>query len=59
MDLVKCKNCGKEVSAKTNICPNCGANPRQNLPIKKRIGIWLIYINVVLMFGLIVYNFRH
>lgn len=24
MALIKCKNCGKEISSKANSCPNCG-----------------------------------
>ncbi len=32
MALIKCNECGKEISDKANICPNCG------IRLKKRIG---------------------
>ncbi|MCY1292229.1 hypothetical protein D9M69_355740 [compost metagenome] len=47
MALVKCKECGNQVSTKANSCPACGAK------IKKRVGVigWLFVIFFVLPFA--------
>lgn len=37
MALIKCSECGKEVSDKANSCPNCGA-PIKEDEIKKEIN---------------------
>lgn len=34
MALIKCKECGKELSDKAKICPNCGYRERK--PITKK-----------------------
>ena len=47
MSLVKCKECGKEVSNKAKTCPNCGAKA----PKKTSLFTWLVLIFI----GLIVY----
>ena len=31
MALIKCKECGKEVSTKAKSCPNCGAKVKKNI----------------------------
>ena len=31
MALVKCHECGREVSTEAAACPNCGAKPRQSV----------------------------
>ena len=36
MALIKCSECGKEVSDKANACPNCGA-PIKEDEIKKEV----------------------
>lgn len=43
MALVKCKECGKEISKKATSCPNCGAKPRRTSAFT-----WLIAVLVVL-----------
>ena len=51
MALIKCKECGEEISKKAEQCPKCGA------PGKKKIGFfkWLFIIFVVLVIiGIIV-----
>ena len=37
MALIKCSECGKEISSKAKACPNCGnpINDESNLPKKK------------------------
>jgi|GEM_PF-2598616 len=42
MSIIKCKECGKEISSKAKICPNCGA------PFKKKSGCLIITIILVL-----------
>lgn len=45
MALVKCKECGEDVSHKENNCPNCGATPLH----KSSTYIWMIIILVILV----------
>lgn len=48
MALIKCKECGNEVSTKADKCPNCGA------PVKpKQIGCFASLIIIFLVIGLI------
>ena len=46
MALVKCPECGKEISSKATACPNCGARPRK--PFYKRWWFRIISALVVL-----------
>ena len=39
MALIKCKECGKDVSSEAKQCPNCGA------PIKKSRGCGIVFIS--------------
>jgi len=41
MALLKCKECGKEVSDKAEKCPNCGS------PVPKKLGIISIFIRLI------------
>ena len=47
MALVKCKECGQEVSQKASSCPKCGA------PIKKKTSFFTWIVAIVLGFWLI------
>lgn len=47
MALIKCRECGKKISDKTNICPNCGY---KNKSVSKLIIIILSVIIVILLF---------
>ncbi len=45
MGMVKCKECGTEISSKAKACPQCGADPRswwgrRNIVSKLVIGFW-------------------
>ena len=44
--LIKCKSCGREISANVKECPACGAKNKK--PIYKRIWFWIIAIIVIL-----------
>lgn len=43
MALVKCKECGAEVSTKATSCPKCGAKP----PKKTSIITWMVLLFIV------------
>jgi hypothetical protein len=49
MALVKCKECGEQVSTEATTCPKCGAKA----PKKKSLLTWIILIFIVL----VVYNY--
>lgn len=42
MAMVKCKECGKEVSDQAKSCPSCGAKPPKKLSIGKLLFVALI-----------------
>ncbi|MCC2607336.1 zinc ribbon domain-containing protein [Planctobacterium marinum] len=46
MALLKCKECGKDVSSKAKSCPNCGAKP----PKQTSFLTWLVTILIVIGF---------
>ena len=61
MALIKCSECGKEVSDKAKTCPNCG-NPTQNkkFDVDKEMSAlkkFLIFIIVLMAIGLIAFVF--
>lgn len=60
MALIKCSECGKEVSDKAATCPNCGnpivANPTEANPItiqqtRKKWKFWLAVAVVIIIGG--------
>ena len=53
MALIKCKNCGKEISKKASICPNCGIKVHPVKDIVKMVIVVLV-VNFTLVFGLFV-----
>lgn len=48
MALVSCKECGKEISAKAEVCPNCGAKPAA----KTSRLTWMVGAMMALLFGI-------
>ena len=45
MALVKCKECGKDVSDKAKTCPNCGADIHiQQLSTSQKVGYFVLFI---------------
>ena len=48
MSLVKCKECGKEISNTAKFCPHCGAKLK-----KKGIGCFAVFLIAVGIFGAI------
>jgi len=49
MTIIKCKECGKEVSSKANICPNCGIKISKSMGCGTAIGIVLIVFIVLVV----------
>ena len=53
MALIKCKECGKEISDKAKSCPNCG-NPinddtyTKEVKANKKVAIFIIIILIIL-----------
>ena len=54
MSKIKCKECGKQLSAKARVCPNCGTSTRYKtrivIPIISIISIIIIIIILVLLY---------
>ena len=46
MALIKCKECGKEISSSSSVCPNCGIELK-SFNKSKVIGISFIVVGVV------------
>ena len=51
MALIKCKECGKDISDQATSCPNCGAKMKNTNYIRIIIGIVLIVIGLCLWVG--------
>ncbi|MBI3096371.1 MAG: zinc ribbon domain-containing protein [Rhodocyclales bacterium] len=47
MSLIKCKECGKEISNKADVCPHCGAKPY------KASGCFVVVLAALAIFGTI------
>lgn len=52
MALIKCPECGKEVSKDAKTCPQCGHPIKKEKP-KKKHGCLITIISVVVFFGII------
>ncbi len=50
MSVVKCKNCRKEISKKTSICPHCGVKTH---PIKDIVKVVIIVLVVLIILALV------
>ena len=61
MALIKCGECGKEISSNAKTCPNCG-NPvktgefHKELSTAKKIAIVIIILIVVFIISIPIYN---
>lgn len=55
MSLIKCKECGKEISTKADACPHCGAKPY------KPGGCMIVFLVAAGLFGFIslVGDYKH
>ena len=50
MALIKCKECGNDVSTDAATCPRCGANMRKTRPVFKVLGYILCFLFVLVLF---------
>lgn len=57
METLKCKECGKELSSKAEICPNCGVTIKKKSFISKAFRFFEI-IGVLIVIGIICF-FSH
>lgn len=53
MSLIKCSECGKEISDKAKVCPNCGAPIKEGefhkeLSLAKKIAIAIVIILAII-----------
>lgn len=51
MSKIKCKECGKQLSAKARVCPNCGTSTHY----KTRMAIPIISIIAILLIAVVIY----
>ena len=61
MAIIKCKECGKDISDKAKICVHCGAPLKKGdfhkeLSAAKRVAIAIILVLVLIMLGCIIYT---
>lgn len=54
MEIIKCKECGKELSSKAEICPNCGVRIKKKSLISKAFKFFEI-IGVLIVIGIIIF----
>ena len=50
MALVKCNECGKEISSKAEKCPNCGAPVVSSVDAARKVGTSLVRIISMFIF---------
>lgn len=58
MALIKCEECGKEISEQASICPNCGAKTDIAKKQKENIITALIIAVLILIIGLFIFANR-
>lgn len=52
MALIKCVECGKEISDKAKTCPNCGYTKKQELKMTKIDKIFIPIITITIFLGI-------
>jgi DNA-directed RNA polymerase subunit RPC12/RpoP len=58
MAMVKCSECGKQISSKVKKCPHCGYRQKQKITINKKLIIGLLIVFVLGVGVFIAYNNR-
>ena len=55
MALIKCTECGKEISSKAKTCPHCGAplvkEKKKGSCLTKILGMVILFIGLIFMIG--------
>lgn len=54
METIKCKECGKDLSSKAEICPNCGVRVKKKGIISKAFRFFEV-IGVLIVIGLVIF----
>ncbi|HOW51774.1 MAG TPA: DUF3862 domain-containing protein [bacterium] len=55
MSMIKCKECGKEVSSEAKACPNCGVASPKKMGIVKKIFIGIFgFFAIMIILGAII-----
>lgn len=54
MEIIKCKECGKDLSSKAEICPNCGVRVKKKGMISKAFRFFEV-IGVLIVIGLVIF----
>ena len=57
MALIKCSECGKEISDTSKICPNCGIEIKNNLNETNELKIKLNSIDILISINLFHLNY--
>ena len=55
MALIKCPECGKEISEKATKCPNCGISFINTCLIKMKISVVVFIISIIVIIGCSIY----
>lgn len=55
MALIKCPECGKEVSDKSKKCPNCGVGLAGMQLMKMKISVVIFIISIIITIGCSIY----
>ena len=58
MALIKCKECGKEISEDARKCPYCGC-PKYTVKMSKKAMIILRVIGIIILVGFIITCVRY
>ena len=55
MALIKCNECGKEISSKAKVCPNCGSplgkEKKKGSCLTKVLGVFIFFIGLFIAIG--------
>lgn len=59
MAMIKCRECGKEISSRAECCPNCGAKTRfgEEESEKKQLSVAMIVYSILCVVGAIVFAY--
>ena len=54
MALIKCDDCGKEISPSALACPSCGASTKANINLNNSIAIWGVILAFLFLAGIVI-----
>lgn len=56
--MIKCQDCGNEISEKAKMCPHCGRPIKQNKGCMVAIGVLLTVLGMLMFFSGIINTIR-